>query len=177
MSTPTLATPQHPISTPTRRRRRVGAALALDIAVDTFLLLAFIANQSFRLTGLVIHEWIGASLAVATIAHITLHWDWVARATRRLIAKSPGRDTIRWSNDVLLMVAMTMCIASGLISSRVVLPAFGIRQSGSDFWLDVHLWAAGFTLFFVALHVALSWRWIVSAARRLPRPQLRRGTR
>lgn len=55
-------------------------ALKLDACVDSFLLLAFLANQSF-LTGMVLHEWVGASLAIALVAHITLHWDWVARTT------------------------------------------------------------------------------------------------
>jgi hypothetical protein len=160
----------------TRPRRRIPRALMLDMCVDTFLLVAFVANESFRLTGLVIHEWVGATLAIALLAHITLHWDWTVRTTRRLIAKRPGRDTIRWTNDLLLMVAMTICVASGLLSSRVVLPTFGLAEGSSDFWLEVHLWTARFCLFFVGLHVALSWRWIISVAQRVPRPRLRKGT-
>ncbi len=170
----TTTTPERRV--PPKPRRRIPRALALDMAIDTLLLVAFIANESFRLTGLVLHEWIGATLAVAAVAHITLHWDWVARTTRRLVAKRPGRDSIRWANDLLLMVAMTMCIASGFISSRVVLPTFGVGEGSSDFWLEVHLWTARFCLLFVGLHVALSWRWIVSTAKRVPRPSLRKGT-
>ena len=141
-------------------------ALKLDFWVDTFLLGGFLAAQSFRLTGINIHEWVGVAMGIALIAHITLHWEWVVRTTTRLVAKKPGRDTLRWANDLLVMGAMTLTVASGILSSRVVLPLFGIGAGSSDFWLEVHFKMAYFSLFLIGLHVALNWRWIFTFLKR-----------
>jgi hypothetical protein len=150
-------------------RRRLPRALKIDFWLDGFLLVAFVANESFHLTGLVLHEWIGTALGLALLVHVTLHWNWVVRTTTRLFRKTPGRDTIRWANNVFLMLSMTLCIASGLWSSRVVLTTFGLPEGQEDFWLQVHFWTADLSLVAVGLHVALGWRWIVTTTKRIAR--------
>ena len=85
---------------------------------------------SFNFTGLTVHEWVGVVLAVALPVHVTLHWDWVARTTRRLVMRRRGgREALRWLVDLLLMPAMTLCVASGFLISRHVLPAIGVATN------------------------------------------------
>jgi hypothetical protein len=140
--------------------------LRLNLVLDAALLAGFVAVQLLTLTGLVAHEVVGVALGVGLIVHLALHWGWVVRTTRRLLAARPGRETLRWVNNVALLVTMTACVLSGVLSSRVVLPLFNLFTSRSGFWLQVHLRTADLCLFFVAIHVALSWRWVLVAVHR-----------
>jgi Prokaryotic cytochrome b561 len=169
--------PRAPSTTGAERKPRLPRALKIDFWLDSILLVAFLAAESFHLTGLVLHEWIGVTMGVALLVHITLHWNWVVRTTSRLFRKKPGRDTIRWANNLFLMLAMTLTVASGLWSSRVVLTTFGLPEGQEDFWLQVHFWCADLSLFSVALHVALGWRWILTTGKRILRRRAANGSR
>ncbi len=72
-------------NTTSRLRARVPGLTRLDFWLDLVLLLAFTLDYAFRFTGLSIHEWIGIGFAVALIAHLTLHWDWVLKTTGGLL--------------------------------------------------------------------------------------------
>jgi Domain of unknown function (DUF4405) len=91
----------------------------------------------------------------------------VIRTTRKLTSRR-GRDRVIWLVDLALLIAMTLCVASGILISRVALPALGIFTVGNGFWWTrLHIITAEVTLGLVPVHVALSWRWIVSVGRRL----------
>jgi hypothetical protein len=156
-----------------RRRRPLTRVVKVNLVLDAGLLVAFVAVQLVALTGLVAHEVVGLALGVALIVHLALHWGWVVRTTRRLVATRPGRETLRWLNNLALLVTITACVLSGVLSSRVVLPLFNVFTSRSGFWLQVHVRTADLCLFFVAIHVALSWRWVMVAVHR---PGRRRHT-
>lgn len=150
-----------------KRQLALSRALKVDFWLDSLLLVGFLCAESFHLTGIVLHEWIGVAMGAALLVHITLHWNWVVRTTSRLVRKKPGRDTIRWANNLFLMLAMTLTIASGLWTSRVVLTTFGLPEGQEDFWLQVHHLCADLCLFSVALHIALGWRWILTTGTRV----------
>ena len=150
-------------------RRRVPARTRLDFWLDLGLLVAFTLDYSFQFTGLTIHEWIGIAFGVALLVHVTLHWDWVLRTTRRVFGRLAGREQIRWIVDLGLIVVMTLCVASGVLISRSALPALGLNTVPDPFWTGLHTTSADVTVVLVALHVALSWRWILSVGRRVLR--------
>lgn len=154
---------------PPSGRSRVRARTRLDFWLDLALLVAFILDYSFRFTGLTIHEWIGLGFGVSLLIHLTLHWDWVLRTTRHLLGHLAGRERIRWTVDLALLLVMTLCVASGVLISRSALPAIGITPVASDFWTGLHTTSADITVALVGVHVALSWRWILSVGRRLLR--------
>ena len=162
--TASVSSPSEPIGA---RTRQVPGRTRLDFWLDSALLVAFIVDYSFQFTGLTVHEWIGLGLAPVLLVHITLHWDWVARTTRRLFGRRTGREVIRWGVDLALVLAMVLCIASGLLISRHAVPALGFSTNTDSFWTGLHTTTADFTVVLVGLHVALSWRWIVSVGRRL----------
>lgn len=149
------------------QRSRVPSMTKLDYWLDLLLVVAFALDYSFRFTGLAIHEWIGIGLGVALIVHLTLHWDWVLRTTKRIIGSLPGRERLRWIVDLLLLIVMVFCIASGVLVSRSALPALGIKPVSGSFWNGLHTTTADFTLVLATVHVALNWRWIVTVTRRL----------
>jgi hypothetical protein len=159
------------------QRSRVPTRTRIDYWLDAALFVAFTLDYSFRFTGLSIHEWIGLGLGIALLMHLTLHWDWVIRTTRRLLGRLPGRDRLRWVVDLALLFVMTLCVASGVLISRSALPAIGIDPLGGPFWTGLHTTSADITAILVGVHVALSWRWITTVSRRMFRRSAVRGAR
>lgn len=146
-------------------RRRILARTRLDFWLDALLLVAFTLAYSLGFTGLATHEWLGTGLGVVLLVHLTLHWDWVIRTTRKLLLPG-GRERSIWLVNLLLLVSMTLCIASGILISEVALPQLGIAPPASSFWRQMHDTTATITLILVPIHAALRWRWIVGVARR-----------
>lgn len=98
--------------------------------------------------------------------HLTLHWGWVVRTTKRLFSPR-GRDKVIWLVNLALLVGMVLCVASGILISRVALPSLGITPLAGSFWDGLHVLTAEITLGLVPVHVGLRWRWIVRVGRRL----------
>ena len=67
------------------------------------LLLAFVIAYSFKFTGLSVHEWFGLAFGLALLVHLTLHWDWVLRTTRRILSAS-GRRRVMWAVNFLVLL-------------------------------------------------------------------------
>lgn len=153
-----------PVPPPTGRRR-VLARTRLDFCLDAAILAGYTFAYSFGFTGVVVHEWLGLALGLVLLVHLTLHWDWVVRTTRRLLSRR-GHDRVIWVVNLALLFAMTLCVASGVVISRVALPTLGIFLASGPFWTRLHIVTAEVTLGLVPVHVALRWRWIVSVARR-----------
>jgi hypothetical protein len=99
----------------TTSRRRILARTRLDFWLDAVLLVAFTLAYSLGFTGIAMHEWLGIGLGVTLLVHLTLHWDWVIRTTRKLLARG-GRERFVWLVNLLLLVCMTLCIASGILA-------------------------------------------------------------
>ena len=151
------------------RRSRVPGRTRIDFWLDLALLVAFVLDYSFQFTGLSVHEWIGLGFGLALLAHLTLHWDWVLRTTRRVVGRLPGRERLRWAVDLGLLLVMTLCVASGALISRSAVPALGYRPAGGSFWTGLHTTTADVTVALVGVHVALNWKWIVTVGRRIVR--------
>jgi multisubunit Na+/H+ antiporter MnhB subunit len=105
-------------------------------------------------------------LGLALLIHLTLHWEWVVRVAWRLFRRG-GRDRLIWLVNLALIIAMTLCVASGILISQVALSSLGVSTPGGAFWSGLHSTTATVTLCLVPVHVALRWRWIVTVGRRL----------
>ena len=160
----------------TARRRRALVRARLDFWLDAVILVGYTLAYSFGFTGLVVHEWLGLALGLVLLVHLTLHWDWVVRTTRRLVTRR-GRDRVIWLVNLALLAAMTLCVASGIVISRVAMPSLGILTISTPFWNRLHIITAEVTLGLVPVHVALRWRWIVSVARHFVTRRPRRRSR
>ena len=90
----------------------------------------------------------------------------MTRTTSRLLRRD-GRERFIWLVNLLLLVSMTLCVASGILISEVALPELGITLPASSLWRQVHDTTATLTLILVPVHAALRWRWIAGVARRL----------
>jgi hypothetical protein len=171
-STGSLTEVQHPGLS----RRQVLARTRLDFWLDGTILAGFVFAYCFGFTGDFIHEWLGLALGLVFVVHLTLHWDWVLRTTRKLV-RPRGQDKLIYAVNLALLVAMTLCIASGIMISRSALPEMGFFLNSNFFWNRLHILTAEITLYLVPVHVALRWRWIVAVGRRLLTRAGRRGAR
>jgi Domain of unknown function (DUF4405) len=165
MNGPPLTSAADPVSG-LDRRRRIAARTRLDFWFDLVLLVGYTLAYSYGFTGIAIHEWLGIGLGLAMLLHLTLHWDWVIRTTRRLLDPR-GHDKVIWLVNLALLFGMTLCVASGIVISRVALPYLGIYPLGGPFWERLHVVTAEVTLFLVPVHLALRWRWLIRVGRRL----------
>ena len=75
----------------TASRRRILARTRLDFWLDGLLLVTYTFAYSLGFTGIAFHEWLGIGLGVVLLVHLTLHWDWVVRTTRKLFSRG-GRE-------------------------------------------------------------------------------------
>lgn len=138
----------------------------LDFWLDAVILVSYVFAYSYGFTGDAIHEWLGLALGLVLLVHLTLHWDWVIRTTRKLLGRR-GHDRVIWLVNLALLLAMTLCIASGVVISRVALPGLGFFLASSLFWNRLHILTAEITLGLVPVHAALRWRWIAGVGRRV----------
>jgi hypothetical protein len=137
-----------------------------EAGLDLTLLVCYVAAYSFGFTGQAVHEWLGLGLAAILLVHLTLHWDWVLRLTRRLWRRDGRRQTL-WVIDLFLLITMTLCVLSGVLISQVALPDLGVHLKAGSGWIRVHSLTARLTLGLVAVHIALSWQWIIRVGRSL----------
>jgi hypothetical protein len=154
-----------PLTAPSSRRH-ILVRTRFDFWLDAVLLIAYTLAYSLGFTGIAVHEWLGIGLGAVLIIHLTLHWDWVLRTTRKLVAPG-GRDRFIWLVNLALLLSMTLCIASGVMISEVALEQVGIRPPSGPFWHQMHSTTATLTLILVPVHAALRWRWITGVARRM----------
>jgi hypothetical protein len=74
----------------------------------------------------VIHEWLGIGLGIALLLHLTLHWDWVVRTTRRLFSPR-GHDKLIWAVNLALLLRNNAFLEAAVIAAVVILDA-GYRR-------------------------------------------------
>lgn len=127
------------------------------LVVDVLALALYGAVSLPSLTSVAVHEWLGLAVFVVFAVHAAQHYDWVVDALRSL---RRGNLTIarhgRLVLDVLIVVAMSTCVVSGVMISGAVLPAFGLYAQGYYFWDPLHAASAKVLLALLLVHVAIN---------------------
>lgn len=131
------------------------------------MFVVFLITTAPRFTGIVIHEWLGVALGAAVVTHLVIHWSWIASVAQRLFSRTTGSAHLGYALNALLFAVFTTLIFTGLMISETALPWIGIRVEQDRFWMQLHHLASDAAVFLIGVHVALHWRWIVYATRRL----------
>lgn len=137
--------------------------LVLDLAITA----AFLVVSSPPLTGMAVHEWLGLSYAVAILVHLLFHWDWVVTVTTRFLGTLRSGLRLSYVVDLVLFVALTAAVLSGLLMSKHVLPVLGVAPVSGRQWRGIHELAANVSVAAVAVHIGLHWTWLAFHLRRL----------
>lgn len=138
----------------------------LDVLVDVIIFLMFLIATDPRVTGIAIHEWLGLAFGAALIVHLLLHWKWIVTVVRRFLSRLPGQVRLNSLLNILLFIAATLLVFTGLMISRVVLAPLGLPPNRDFFWRWLHNFATDAAVIIVGLHLALHWKWIVNVFKR-----------
>jgi hypothetical protein len=136
------------------------------VVLDSMMFLCFIVLMSWRLSGVVAHEWIGLSLIAMIVTHLVVHWGWVEGSVARVARQRRRVGMTPLLLNSALFVTMGTALVSGIVISKVVFPN---QLLPGDYlhWHSLHESASTITLFILGLHVALNWDRIRSSVRRL----------
>ncbi len=138
-----------------------------NLVLDIVIAVAFLAAANPPLAGLAIHEWFGLAFTTAVIAHLLLHWEWIAAATRRFVGRQGRGLRLNYAVNVFLFVALTATVLSGLLISRHVLASLGMPSQPSHAWREIHSLAANASIAAMGVHLGLHWNWIALNVPRL----------
>lgn len=136
------------------------------LLIDTALLALYVLALDVPLTGLALHEWFGVAIAGLLVVHLLQHPKWIAVTTSRFWSRASLKAQLNFVVMIGLFVSFTVLITSGLVISEVAVPWVGLKLTGSDFWLWLHLAAVDWVAWIVGLHIALNWQWVVGAVKR-----------
>jgi hypothetical protein len=130
--------------------------LVLDLAIAA----AFLFASNPPVAGLTVHEWFGLAFGAVIIVHVVLHWEWSVHVTRRLFGGRGGEPALNYAVDAILFVALTASVLSGLLTSRHVLPWFGLPAEPARGWREIHSFAANTSVVAIGVHLGLHWNWL-----------------
>ncbi len=149
------------------RSQEIGKnSIVTNVVVNSILLLVFLIIYEEHATGISIHEWGALALVSIIVVHILLHWQWIVACGKRFFQNIKGCIRLNYIINIMLFVAFTAVIFSGLMISEVVMPAIGLRLPQSGFWRWLHGFAADVSLGLVVFHVGLHWKWVINAVKR-----------
>lgn len=148
------------------RTRRTLNAIKTNFGLDALLLAAFLIATAPRLSGIPIHEWLSIAFGAAIVIHLLLHWQWIVATVKRFLSRMNSQQRINFVLNIFLFIDVTILIFTGLVISRVALPALGIETVRGGIWRPLHSLTSDIAVFIVGLHVALHWQWIWSAIKR-----------
>lgn len=111
------------------------------------------------------HEWLGIALGAPVLIHLLLSWSWIAAAARRATAPRNARDAINSLLNVLLFITTTVVVVSGVVISQIALPWLGVRTVDDRAWRTTHNQFTTWLMLTMSAHIAMNWRWIVTATR------------
>ena len=118
-----------------------NVALALDYVLLVLLLLLFAP----RMTGLVIHEYLGIALIVPVILHLLLSWTWIANSLRNF--------NVNVALNVLLFILVVIAIVSGVM----------LMDIDDRVWRKLHNLPLNLLEVAIGLHIAMNWRVFLGA--------------
>jgi len=130
----------------------------IDIVLYTAFLLAFFID----LTGLALHQWVGAAAGALAGYHMIRHWAWIKAVTTRFFKRTSGQARWYYLVDSVILLSFITMLVTGLAISTW----FNLELPAYTTWLNVHIMASLTTLAAVVFKIGLHWRWIVSVAQR-----------
>jgi thiosulfate reductase cytochrome b subunit len=135
---------------------------------DAILIGAFALLMEPDFSGLTLHEWGGLVMGAALVIHVILHWKWVVNVTRRIFQSVNTQVRIKYWVDAGLAISFLTIILTGIAISTTLNTAaiLGLSASLLDVARQVHFLSTDLTLVLVAVHMALSWKWIVNTTQR-----------
>jgi hypothetical protein len=113
------------------------------------------------------HEICGGLMLVISALHLILHWDWIKAVLLSRKARLADGVCRNRATDLWLFVTAAPCTLAGVMFWPLpgIWPAtLGLLQHK---WRELHNWSGTLMVMILGIHLALHWKWIVSAVRGL----------
>ncbi len=137
-----------------------------NLILDITIFAAFLAIASPKLTGNTIHEWLSLALAAAIVVHLLFHWKWIVSLSKNFFQKLIHQSRLNYLVNILLFIAMTASMFSGLLISKSILETLGIQLNVGRSWKTLHNLTSDFSVILLGVHFALHFKWLISALKR-----------
>lgn len=137
-----------------------------NLLIDFSTLAAFLVAMEPHFTGVNLHEWLSVGLGIGVFVHILLHWDWIIHVGGAYFKNLWHTSRLNFFLDVLWFLSFNTVLFSGLMISRSLLPALGITGTPGGTWRIIHAQSAAISMWLVAIHFGLHWKWIWSMVKR-----------
>jgi hypothetical protein len=131
-----------------------------NLLLDLGILSAFLIAAEPHLTGVTVHEWLGVAFGGTILIHLLLHWKWIVQIGSQYFKNLFHISRLKFLVDIVLLVAMTTLILSGILISKSFLSTLGIQVTVARSWKMIHASASSVALLMTALHFALNWGWV-----------------
>lgn len=145
-----------------------------NLLIDFVIFIAFMIGMDPNGTGIPVHEWLSFALIAAAVTHILLHWKWIISVGAAYFKKLFHTSRLKFAVDVIIFIAATSLMMSGIMISRSILPVFGYQVPESTTWEMIHSDAANLTILAMGLHIGLNWGWVVTMTKKYLIAPLRR---
>lgn len=118
-------------------------------------------------TGIPIHEWASFIILIPFFLHLIINWNWIATNSVKFFNRQPGKTRFDYILNWLLYLFMIIVTVSGIVISESALTVFGIQIEPDIFWSIIHNLSATLFMAIFGIHIALHWKWILGAIRKL----------
>lgn len=135
-----------------------------------------------------LHLWSGIAMIAAVVIHLSIHWAWVQRMSRRVVSalKPEGAGLSRGGVinliiDGVIALSFLVCALSGIYFMFGPSGGFeGGRNALGDpgflfsrtVWDLIHTWSGIILIVAAVLHLAIHWRWVKNVTLRFFRSLL-----
>ena len=135
--------------------------------IDAALFSGFLLSFWLELTGVELHQWLGAAIGVVAGYHLFTHWSWVKAVTDRFFKQTSMQARLYYVVDAAVLIGLATISLTGLVISTW----FDLALASYTTWKTIHVIASLGTLAAVVIKLGLHWRWIIATARRYIFPQ------
>ncbi|CAM3606633.1 DUF4405 domain-containing protein [Zobellia roscoffensis] len=137
------------------------------VYVDIFFFALMILVLIPQITGVPIHEWASFIIIMPFFLHLIINWEWIRANSNKFFKKQPNKTRFDNVFNWILYLFMVVVTLSGIVISESALPLVGIHFEPDAFWSKIHDVSATLFMALLGVHIALHWKWIVGAFKKL----------
>jgi len=129
--------------------------------IDAALFGTFLLTFFLDLTGLALHQWLGAAAGLLALYHLARHRTWMQAVGARFLEGKFNRASGFLLIDAGLLAGFAAILVSGLLMSSW----FNLTLANAAAWRNLHVIASLLALGLLVVKIGLHARWIVTTAR------------
>ncbi|MFZ5974008.1 MAG: cytochrome b/b6 domain-containing protein [Bacillota bacterium] len=146
-------------------------AKKIKVFTDILMAALFLLAMNTAVTGVLLHEVLGVTVAVLFSVHLVLNRQWIASITRNFWKSVKPKVKAAYIFNIIIAVTTGMSILSGLFISQFLFPWLAAGDIG--LWHDVHVVSSWLALLLLIVHTVLHWRWIRGVVRQFAKQTAR----